>query len=456
MIPMQQATYQLTKHKVGSVREIWSMSWPLMITICSTSIMFFADRLFLARYSVDAMNALTIGGIWTFFISVLPYAICEITEVFVGKENGANQLSETAKPCWQMLWLSLFSWPYFLLAGRLVGSYIFSPGSLESVYVITYMDFAPFQLATISLSGFFIGIGKLRIITFATIGANLLNLLFAPFFIFILELGIQGAAIGAGLSYMLLTLFLLFFFLRKTHRDTHQTALFRFDPAHLKKMLQVAVPSGLGRAMEVFAHCIFFTLMRQAGLEALTTVSFVQSFYLLSCFIIDAIAKGATAVIANLIGAHKEELIFRTLKSAIGLLAAIACGVGLLAWFSCEALLRFTLSTSDQALLLHPNFISSIQMAMLWMSLFFLFDGLSWILMGHLTARSDTKFILYVNLIANWLTYLLPIYLLITYSHLNGASAWAVIACNSMCLTIVYLLRSKRFLAQTQKVPTLS
>ena len=446
-----QAAYQLTKHKVGSIREIWSMSWPLMITICSTSIMFFADRLYLARYSVEAMNALAIGGIWTFFISVLPYAICEICEVFVGKENGATNHAATSRPAWQMLWFSLFSWPYFIVAGRLVANYVFTAGSLESEYLVTFMDFAPFQLASITLSGFFIGIGRLKVITIAPIGANLLNLVCAPFFIFTLELGIKGAAIAAGLSFGLLFLFLLVNFLRKEHRRVHKTGNFHFDTACMREMLHVAVPSGLGRTIEVFAHCLFFALMRQAGLEALTTVSFVQSFYILSCFIIDAIAKGGTAVISNLIGAHKEECIVQTLKSAIILLTAIACIVGLFAWFSCESLLRFTLSAKDQGLLMSTSFVASLKFAMFWMSLFFLFDGISWILMGHLTARSDTKFILYVNLVANWLTYLLPIYLLTTYYNAGGAaSTWAIIACNSMLLSIVYFIRSKRFLQRAQ------
>jgi len=49
--------YQLTRHPVGSKSEIWAISWPLMLGFCSNSLMLFCDRLFLAHYSLEAMNA---------------------------------------------------------------------------------------------------------------------------------------------------------------------------------------------------------------------------------------------------------------------------------------------------------------------------------------------------------------------------------------------------------------
>jgi len=42
--------YQLTRHPIGSLKEIWSISWPLILGLLTMSIMLFTDRLLLARY----------------------------------------------------------------------------------------------------------------------------------------------------------------------------------------------------------------------------------------------------------------------------------------------------------------------------------------------------------------------------------------------------------------------
>ena len=418
-----------------------------MITIFSSSFMYFVDRVYLARYSVEAMNALAIGGIWSFFLLVIPLSICEITEVFVGKYNGAGKKREAAFPVWQMLWTCLFLWPVFSILSRLIAHYIFGTDSQEAIYLVTYLNFAPIQLATIAISGFFIATGRVKVITYATIGANLLNLALAPLFIFTLELGIQGAAYASGLSMTFLAACLSWTFLKSENRAHYNTDACSFKPILWKEMLSVAGPSGLGRAIEVFAHCAFFAIMASAGFETLTAVTFVQSFYLLCCFLIDATAKGSTAVLSNLIGAKAEIHVQSALKSALTLHSMIALVVALFGYFSVDWLLQLTIGPQDTQLLANPDFIWSLRTAMLWMSLFFLFDGFAWIFAGQLTARSDTTFLLWVSLVANWLTYLLPIFVLIHYLEFQSAAlAWAIIALNSIVMCTLYALRTKRYL----------
>lgn len=437
-------SYRLTSHPSGTIGEVWAMSWPLMITIASGSLMFFADRLYLAHYSVEAMNALAIGGIWSFFLLVIPFSVCEITEVFVGKYNGAQNKNLTARPVWQMLWLSFFIAPFLVLGSYMIAHGIFDPKSLQADYLTTFICFSPMQLAAIAISGFFIATGRVKVITYAHIAANILNVLLAPLFIFTFKLGIQGAAFASGISFLLLSTILALFFLSKKNRAEFKTDLFAFDYHFTKEMLSVALPSGLGRAVEVLAHCGFFTIMAASGFETLTAVTFVQSFYLLCCFVIDAISKGTTAIVSNLIGAKQEKSVLDVLRSACLLHAMVSIIIALFGYFSIETVLQMTLTTQDMYLLYDKNFLWSVKVAMCWMSLFFLLDGYVWILGGHLTARSDTKFLLYASLATNWLTYLLPIYLLATYVGIGSAGSWAIIAFNSFVLCIVYALRTKK------------
>src|SRR5262245_28388907 len=133
-------SYQLTAHPVGSMREIWAVSWPLMLSLSSQSLMNFADRLYLAHYSLAAMNAVTCARSICFVLMAFPLTICEITAVFVGRFHGQEQHEKVGNPVWQMLWLSIVSWPLFILLSRLTSPFLFEPKSLDAIYYVTSLD----------------------------------------------------------------------------------------------------------------------------------------------------------------------------------------------------------------------------------------------------------------------------------------------------------------------------
>ena len=97
----------LTKYQSGSVKENFSLAWPLMISIMSGNIMFFTDRWLLSWYSLDSMNAVSVVNSIVAIFQFAPLSIASISEVFVGQFNGAGRYKEMGKPVWQMLWLSV-------------------------------------------------------------------------------------------------------------------------------------------------------------------------------------------------------------------------------------------------------------------------------------------------------------------------------------------------------------
>src|SRR5438046_422766 len=123
---MNHPTYQLTRHPIGSLKEIWAVSWPLMLGLLSGALMFFSDRIILANYSVHAMNGAANGGIVGWTALVFPLAIAEITEVFVGRSNGEGNLRAIGRPVWQMLWISLMMLPLLSIGSALLAPSIFA------------------------------------------------------------------------------------------------------------------------------------------------------------------------------------------------------------------------------------------------------------------------------------------------------------------------------------------
>src|SRR4051794_34056478 len=97
------------KYKEESVRKLWSIALPLIISSLSNMIMLFVDRLILARLTLDAHNvaveATTLG--WTFVAGW--GSLASVTQIFVAQNYGAGQRHLLGHSIWQMIWLGIGS-----------------------------------------------------------------------------------------------------------------------------------------------------------------------------------------------------------------------------------------------------------------------------------------------------------------------------------------------------------
>lgn len=442
--------YQLTKHPVGSLKEIWAMSWPLMLSLMSNSIMLFVDRLLLSWHSPLALAAGANASMAYYLFLVVPMAICAISEVFVGRLHGQEKLQEIGKPVWQTVWFAaILSLPLLLIALYLPHIVFYHTGNeeQETAYFQMLMAFAPLMCAGVAFSGFFIGIGEVKVVTWCTLIANCFNAIAGYLLIFgfgeIPAMGIWGAGLATGLAQSFQFILLLICFLSKKYRIKFGTAKFSFNKSYFIEALRIGAPAGTGHLVEIFAHFIFFRIVMLAGPDQLALAAMVQSCYLLFGFIVDAESKGVGAVVANIIGAKKFLLLPKVFKSAILQHTLFSTAFFLLIYVLLDVFLGAFFSGNGTLWLEDPILYQMASQAILWMCLFFLFDGYCWILIGHLTASGDTKFIFYVSSLVNWIAYVLPVYLLVGLYGKGADAAWMIIALYSMINFCIYFYRYK-------------
>lgn len=440
--------YQLTKHPIGSVREVWSLSWPLMLGLMSASLMIFFDRLLLSWYSPMALNAGANAGMAYYLFLVIPMSICDISEVLVGRLNGEKRIDDIGKPVWQMIWFALLLAPLFWAIALFLPPILFyktGNEAHETVYFQTLMAFAPFLCANIALCGFFVGTGRVKIVTYSMILANIANVIVGYVLIFgwgpFPSLGIAGAGIATGIAEIFHLAILLSYFLKKEFREKYGTNILRYESSFFKEGLRIGAPAGSGHAIEVLAHYAFFRIVMMSGSEHMTIVAFVQSFYILVSFLIEAESKGVSAIVANLLGARELGHVTKVFKSAIKLHTSFFLIIGCLLLMFPDLLTHLFFSGQGAAILQDPSFRQMTSRAIIWITIFFLFDGFSWILAGHLTAAGDTKFIFYVSSVVNWIAYVFPAFLLVSIGK-NGADvALLIMAVYSMLNFCIYYWR---------------
>ncbi|MCB1181577.1 MAG: MATE family efflux transporter [Chlamydiia bacterium] len=439
----------MTVHSPGSMGEMWTITWPIMLGLFSSGMMLFVDRLFLGHYSLKAFAACANGSVSAYIFLMVPIAMTSMSEVFAGRLHGAGQEEKIGEVVWQMVWLSFLLLPLFFLIGEIAPHVLFRSGIYrqeEALYFATLMRGSFFFFATPALSGFFSGRGKTRIIAVITLGSNGINALLDYLLIFGIggfkEMGIQGAAyatVSAQASCVLL--FALFFFFAK--KNPGRFAL-KIKIRTIWEGIRVGFPAGLGHASEMVAHFVFFKIMERTGSEYHAIAVMMQSLYLLFNFINNGIFRGTRSLVSNFIGAkrylHINQNIFSACKIHALFFSVLFLGVIIFG----EKVGMIFLSKAEIFVVFTPSFVITLKLALIYTSLFFLLDGWMWAMIGALVAACDTKFIMMIGMIAQWVTYLIPIYIAINYFGVSVAGAWLLVVINQLLMCIVYFLRIQK------------
>jgi len=429
----------------GSVRNLWAISFPLMLSLLSGSLMLFFDRLFLARFSIDALNASTNASVVAAALQFAFISTASIGEIMVGRYNGAGKFSKLGRPVWQMIWFSLMTTCIFIPLG-LTGDVFFSASSyaaLEKEYFFWVMLFGPVFCVVSALSAFYIGRGSLKFVTITVICANIVNIVLDSALIFgvpllLKPLGISGAAIATGLSQVLQAGVLFAVFLNKRNRLKFGTGDYRFSWASFKKCLNIGLPNALAHTIEIFAWVVFFRLMTAKGEDYLTVAAISQSIYFLFTFITEGISKGAMALAANMIGAKRWNEVWRLFASGVKFYAGIFLFLGFFLVLDSDPLVKL-FYPQEQALT--PSVQASVKSAMVWVWVFFLFEGLNWLIIGLLTAAGDTRFVFKVTSSTIWIFALLPIYVFVVCFGASAAVAWQLTAFYGLVTCLIFMWR---------------
>lgn len=435
--------YQLTRYPVGSLREIIALAMPLTLSLMSNGLMCFFDRLFLARYSTDAMNASVNGVIWYYAFTMLLFAIAETSEIFVGRANGAGERRTCGKALWQILFITTSLSLPLILAATLYSHYFFTGYNsvMEIEYFNTMMYFTPFSEGNIALTGFFIAIGKPSIITYCVFGANLVNVILDPLFIFglgpIPSMGVAGASLATGIAQVAQFAILISLFLRPKLREKYGTADFHFDWKILKNCLQVALPSGIARSIEIYAHCAFLAIIVKLGSTALTPYSVVHSLYGLIFFLTESISKSSSAICANVLGAQKGYKLGAVLRSSIKL--SLLVSIVLIAIFP---LLFPFITYLFLPGITSEHILNDLYWSLILLGACFAIDTAAFVFVGFLTAAKDTKFLMYISIITYWGLYVLPAHYILNEKNASSTLAWLLVIVSWSIGTIILGLRA--------------
>lgn len=438
----------ITRFPEGSVRELWSVSYPLMISTLATLFMLFTDRIFLAHYSLSALNASVNAGTlaWAFMAGFS--MMTAMSEVFVAQYNGAKQHGKLGAPVWQMIWLSLFSLAFFIPAG-IWGAPVFFAGDryaeMEIVYFRWFMFFAPSYALLTAFAGFFIGQGKTQVMIWLAIVANISNIILDWILIFgikgwVPEMGIQGAAIATCFGYCFESVVLGYLFLKKENRMQFGTNQWKIHLGEMKKCLKIGFPQGIFVALENVGWACFYWMMTSMSETHITISSLCQTVVIFLSFFCDGLNRGSAAIAGNFMGAKRPQMVYKVLRAGIVLLVFFSLITSLMLVIDPEDTMRILFFEKDAMM----AFEGSLKTCLIFSFIYLFFDGVRWVLGGLLTAAGDTLFLLVFGSLSVWLFLLVPLYFIVLKGGLSVEYAWGLTMAYGFLFCLVYYVRFKK------------
>ncbi|HEV8053108.1 MAG TPA: MATE family efflux transporter [Parachlamydiaceae bacterium] len=440
----------LTKHKEGSLRELWALSFPLMLSSFSVLMMVFSDRWFLAHYSTDAHNAavaaMTFG--WSFIFGWM--SLAGISEVFVAQYTGAGLPKKIGEPVWQMIWVSVASWLFFIPLS-LFGTELFFGSGVESAMEREYFSimllFGPFYVFYAALCGFFIGQGKTTLITTVVVAANLFNILMDWILIFGIEgwvpsFGVKGAAIATSLATLFQGLILGIVFLNAKNREEYGTSQWKPDFKAMMGCIKIGLPTSIFIVAEILAYGCYYMIMKDKGVVYITVAGVSQSMIILFFFFCEGINKATTAIVGNLVGAGRTFLIPKVIKSGLILNVLFFIFVMTLFVFGTSFVISQFLPLADSVFI--EEIRPSLQMSLILFAVYIFLDGIRMQFGGVLTACGDTFFLLVSGASLVWILMWLPVYLFIAKGNAPVETGALISVCYCAVACLAYYWRIKR------------
>ncbi|MFZ4673725.1 MAG: MATE family efflux transporter [Chlamydiia bacterium] len=429
----------------GSIKELWGVTASLAISYFSMFVMNFVDRVFLAKYSQDALQACSTAGTPAWAIIFAIVTLISMSEVIIAQRNGAGQYRALGSTPWQMVYLTLLVTPFLYFSAPYLAEWLLEPTPYNREWFIWSIYSGPAYFLLAGFTAFYVGQGKSNIIKWLALLGNAVNIVLDYFLIFgykdiIPSLGVQGAIIATGIGTFVQALILFLIFIQKKNREEFGTKNYLFDKTQFYQILRIGFPPGFFILFEIAGWALFYHMMSALSPLHISTANLVQSILLLFFFFGCALEKGASAIAGNLIGADKKQFLSNLARSGVILSFGYLCFT-VITFSACSDLFITNLINEHTISVDIPLLTATVKNVLPLLAVYILFENFRWLLGGILIAAGDTFFMMLSGFFAVWGLLILPTYLFVYVYKADVIYAFWVWLFYSVVATLPIYLR---------------
>jgi multidrug resistance protein, MATE family len=436
-------------HKPGGQKELLILALPMIISTACDGVMTFTDRLFLSKVGPEQMNASLAGGttmqmLTFFFIGLIGYSTA-----LVAQYMGAGEKHNSSRTTFQCIIITLIAWPMIVLIKPFVSllfGWLNTPESqmgyqMEFVSILAWGSL--FALFRHTLSCYFVGIGRTKIVMQATLTAMITNVLLNYVLIFgklgFAPMGITGAALATVTGSVVASIILLSAYLgRKNNREFSVGKSFRFSAEIMKKLLYFGSPAGFELFLNFIAFFFMIALFQSQGDVASTATTIMFNWDMVSFIPLLGIETSVTSLVGRYMGAGRPQVAHRAALS--GIKTGILYSVIILVLFLFIPKTLVMIFQPDVPSTIFNNAIPTAVDMIRIASMYVLAEAVMIALVGALRGAGDTHFTMIVSIITHW-SFVPILYVSLKVLDLSVSASWFVLIVFFLLFSMILVLR---------------
>lgn len=324
-----------------STKSILIIAVPLILQQLFFQMQIYINRAILGHVNSEYFSAIGNATVPYFTVVSIIIAICGATTILVAQSLGANDKLQ-AKQYAECSFIGNSILPVvffvmFLFAPEIIFGWMGVQSPILE-YSISFMRILSFSLLLLGVettaASVLQGIGTTKIIMYAGLVRNALNILFDWIFIYgklgFPEMGIEGAALATSLSNVLVApvIVLYIFKSKKMPFKLKLKNMIQVKWQHYKKVIQIGIPAGLESSLWNVGNLIVISYLNVVSIMAAGIYSLIFSLEILPIIIYMGIARASMTLVGQKTGEddhHQAVKIgFKCMGYSLAVCAAIA------------------------------------------------------------------------------------------------------------------------------------
>lgn len=311
-------------------RNIWGISFPIILAGISETIVDITDTVFLAHYGITELAAIGVADAIYGLALFITLGLVDGIQIIIGRRAGQEQPIEIGHVFNQGLYLLTIAAVILILiiifVVPVLTSDIFSSTDIYTA-VNTYLQITAyallFQSFNLAYSAFYVGISRTTVLIGAAVVLAVTNITLDYVLIFgylgFPELGIQGAAIASLIAEIATFIFLTLDIARQRYSSLYGLFHFtRWNVALSWHLFKISMPVSIDALVDMTKWFMLIIIIEQLGEEILASANIIFSCYALFLISVDSFSETVCSMISNLIGQQQRQqltvLIHRTIK----------------------------------------------------------------------------------------------------------------------------------------------
>ncbi|HET6451122.1 MAG TPA: MATE family efflux transporter [Spirochaetia bacterium] len=394
-----------------TLRRLVAIALPMILSSASETVMLFFNRWFVSFLGSDHIPASMSGGLTQFVFTILFSGIVGYVNALAAQYHGAGRPDRCVQTVSQGVILSIAFYPLLLALIPLVHRGFLLAGhgprqvALEFAYFRILMAGSLLFLLQSVLAGYFVGMGKTRVVMRASFLGIFVNLPLNWVLVFgklgVPRMGIEGAALGTLGGSLFIVLVLFVSYLRSGgYRTFGGWQAWRPRRDLLVRLLRYGTPVGVEGFINVFAFNVFVLLMQSYGPTVAAAITITFNWDLVAFIPMLGVGAAVTSMTGQRMGAGDVAGARRAAYLALRL-AWIWAGLMVLVFVAGAPLL---VTMFAQGFTAGDEQILPLARVLLRLAaLYTLADATGVVFSGALRGAGDTKWVLILSGILHWI-----------------------------------------------------